>query len=137
MAVVIEIVMLEEFDTEITNFSPLCIANVPSHRLSLRMHSHIGCICLAFLHCAFSYVSSSLPQMQNHTGCICLTFLRCVFSDVPSKRLHRRMHNHTGCICLTFLRCVFSNVSSDIFSERTHIHIGCTCLTSLYYLLEQ
>ena len=37
------------------------------------MHSRIGCICLAFLHCGFSNVSSNgLPErMQNHTGSIC------------------------------------------------------------------
>ena len=66
VAVVIEIVMLEEFDTKITKqggFSPLCIANVPSHRLSLRMRSHIGCICLASLHCELSNAfSNCLPE---------------------------------------------------------------------------
>ena len=40
--------------------------------------------------------------MHNHTGCICLTFLRCVFSNVSSRRLHKRMQNHTGCIYLIF-----------------------------------
>ena len=39
--------------------------------------------------------------MHNHTGCICLIFLHCVFSNVSSNCLHMRMHNHTGSICLS------------------------------------
>ena len=115
------------------------------------MRNHTGCICLTFLHCAFSNVSSNglhewmhnhtgcicltfphsncLPQrMQNHTGCICLTFLHCAFSNVSSKRLDKRMQNHTGCICLTFLHCAFSNVSSNYLREKMHNHTGCICL---------
>ena len=44
--------------------------------------------------------------MHNHTDCICLTFLHCAFSNVSSKRLHEMMKNHTGCIWLTF-PCVY------------------------------
>ena len=34
------------------------------------MHIHIACICLAFIHCAFSYVSSIClsVRMQSHIG---------------------------------------------------------------------
>ena len=32
-------------------------------------------------------------RMQSHIGCICLTFLCCVFSNVSSNRLPERMHN--------------------------------------------
>ena len=51
------------------------------------MHSHIGCICLVFPHCAFSSVSSNCLHegRQSHIGCICLTFLHCAFSNVSSK----------------------------------------------------
>ena len=41
--------------------------------------------------------------MQRHIGSICLTFLHCKFSNVSSKRLHKRMQSHIDCICLTFL----------------------------------
>ena len=97
------------------------------------MHNHTGCICLSFLHCAFSNVSSScLPEMmQNHTGCICLTFLHCVFSNVSSKNLNQSMHNHTGCICLSFLHCVFSNASSNRLRYMMHTHSSCICLIFL------
>ena len=41
--------------------------NVTSMHLDRRMHSHIGCICLAFLHCVFSNVSSNgMPAMKSH-----------------------------------------------------------------------
>ena len=119
------------------------------------MHIHIGCICLAFLHCGFSYVSSNgLPErMQNHTGCmdwivfsygpsknlgqctqshigcICSIFLLCVFSNVSSRHLHKRMHNHTGCICWTFPHRVFSHEPSNCFCKRTHNCAGCICST--------
>ena len=51
-----------------------------------KMHSHIGGICLTFLHCEFSNVSSGcLPEnRQSHIGCIWLTFLHCAFSNVQS-----------------------------------------------------
>ena len=70
------------------------------------MHSRIGSICLIFLHCVFSNVSTSClgQRMQSHTGCTCLAFLRCVFSNVSSNCLNDRMQNRIGCICLTFLK---------------------------------
>ena len=95
-----------------------------------KIQSHIGCICLTFLHCAFSNCSSNrLPERkQSHTGCICLTFRHCAFSDVSSNGLCERMHNHIVCICLTFLHCVSSNVSSNRLHNRMQSHIGCICL---------
>ena len=41
--------------------------------------------------------------MHSHTGCICLIFLHYAFSNVSSNGLHEKMHNHTSCICLIFL----------------------------------
>ena len=36
-----------------------------------------------------------LPErIQSHIGCICLTFLQCAFSNNPSKRIQ----SHIGCI---------------------------------------
>ena len=71
--------------------------------------------------------------MHSHIGCICLTFLHCVFSNVFSKRLHERIHNHIGCIFLTFLHSVLSNVSSNHLPERKHSCIGCICGASPHY----
>ena len=94
------------------------------------MHSHIGCICLAFLHCAFSNVSSNgLPEKRHiHIGRTFFTFLHCAFSNVSSNFLPERMQSHIDCICLTFLHCAFSNVSSNGLLEQMHSHIGCICL---------
>ena len=48
------------------------------------MHSHTGCICLAFLHCGFSYVSSNgLPELHTHIGCIYATFFIAFFYFSP------------------------------------------------------
>ena len=70
---------------------------------------HLGCICLIFLHCAFSNVSSKCLDQRMHS--------HCGFLNVSSKRLHKKMHNHTCCICLAFLHCGFSNVSSHLFKN--------------------
>ena len=52
---------------------------------------------------ACSRRSNCLPErMQSHIGCIYLTFLHCAFSNVSSKRPSERLHNHTGYICLIF-----------------------------------
>ena len=67
--------------------------------------------------------------MQNHTDCICLTFLHCVSSNVSSNCLYERMYNHTDCICLTFPRCALSNVLWEHLNIWMKIHIGCTCVT--------
>ena len=72
--------------------------------------------------------------MQSHTGYICLTFLHCVFSNVSSNRLHEMMHNHIGCICSTLLHCVLSNVPSNSLPWRMYIHIGCIYLAWRHYL---
>ena len=40
--------------------------------------------------------------------CICLTFLHCAFSNVSLNPLPQRMHSRIGCICFAFLHCVFS-----------------------------
>ena len=94
-------------------------------------YSCIACICLIFLHCASSNVSSNYldQRMRSRTGCICLTFLHCVFSYVSSKNSGQSMQSHTGYICLPFLHCVYSNVFSKRLYKRMHSHIGCTCLT--------
>ena len=117
-------------------FLHCAFSNVSSKRLAERMHNHTGCICLIFLHCAFSNVSSKglHERMHNHTGCICLTFLHCAFSNVSSKHLHKRLHSRIGCICLTFRHCVFSNVSLNCLPKRMHNHIGCIYLASYQFL---
>ena len=90
------------------------------------MYSHTGCICLSFLHCVFSHVSSDpLPdRMHNHIGCNCLSFLRCVLSNVSSKRWHKKTQNHIGCICLIFLHCAFRNVAWNGLHGRMCTYIG-------------
>ena len=80
-----------------------------------KMQSHIGCICLTFIHCAFSNVALNCLAEKRHIriGCISLTFLHCASSNDVSNFLHRRRHNHICCIYLTFLHCVSSNVFSN------------------------
>ena len=109
-------------------------SDVSSSCLLERMHNHICCICWTFLHCVFSNVTSNyLPEMMHiRTGCICLTFLHSAFSDVSLSCLLERMQNHTGCICLIFLRCAFSNESSKRLHKRMHNYTGCICLIFPY-----
>ena len=76
------------------------------------------------------WVLKCLLELHSRIGCICLTFLHCGFSNVSSNCLHQRMHSDTGCICLTFLHCVFSNVSSNRLHKRIHSRIGCIFLFS-------
>ena len=52
------------------------LIGVKSHRLHLHLHLHCE-LSNAFSNCRPEY-------MLNHTCCICLTFLHCVFSNVSS-----------------------------------------------------
>ena len=72
------------------------ILDVLSKGLLERMHSHTGCICVAFLHCVFSFVSSNdmSVRMYSRIGCICVAFPHCAFLNVSSRRLDERMHSH-------------------------------------------
>ena len=99
--------------------------------MHVRMRSYIGCICLAFLHCVFSNVSSlRLPErIYNHIGSICLAFPHCVFSNASSNYLHLRMQSCIGSICLAFLHCVLSNVSSNCLNKGMQSYIGRTYVT--------
>ena len=81
------------------------LSNVSSNGLPVRMHSHIGCICLAFPHCAFSnvFLNDMHGKMHSHIGCIFLAFLHCVFSQyrwkyLPEKNQHVFFQfTSTGC----------------------------------------
>ena len=64
--------------------------------------------------------SHTFGRRQSHIGCICLAFLHCAFSNVFSKRLHKKMQSHIGCICLNFLHFAFSNMSSNPHSNQDH-----------------
>ena len=43
----------------------------------------------------------NIGRMHSCIGCICLAFLHCVFSNGPSKRQNKKIYNHTDCICVT------------------------------------
>ena len=61
-------------------------SNVSSNCLPGWIHDHIGCISpLCIFKCVLKWMRE---RMHNHTGCICLTFLHCWFSNVSSKRWH-------------------------------------------------
>ena len=94
--------------------------------LSSMLHYYIDRLYSSFFPLMFSNVSSnhSLEIIYSHIGCICLIFLHCGFLNAPSNCLHERMHNRIGCICLTFLHCAFSNVFSNGLPEKRHSHIG-------------
>ena len=48
------------------------------------------------------WVLKCLLELHSRIGCICLTFLHCVFSNVSSNRLHKRIHSRIGCIFFIF-----------------------------------
>ena len=64
----------------------------------------------------FSYVSFiHLDQsMHSHTGCICLTFLHCAFPNVYSKSLDQRRQSHTGCIFFRYSHTVYFQKPPEI-----------------------
>ena len=110
------------------------LIGVKSHRLHLHLHLHCE-LSNAFSNCRPEY-------MLNHTCCICLTFLHCVFSnvssnsweDIKSHWLHlfdffvflnaisncqnfpncEKKNSHTGC---DFSPLCVSNVSSNVDEE--------------------
>ena len=56
-----------------------------------------------------------LTLCHSHIGCICLIFLHCLLSNVSSNSLHEKMHCHIGCIRLTFLHCDISDIRINIY----------------------
>ena len=45
--------------------------------------------------------------MHICNGCICLVFLHCAFSNVSSNRLPEKMHSRIGCIHMTYISVRF------------------------------
>ena len=91
------------------------------------MKSYLGCICLTWLYCVFSNVSSKyLDQRRyNRIGCIGLAFLQCAFSCASSSFLFETMHDCTGCIYLSFSHCSFPNASSKYLNQIMQNHNVC------------
>ena len=71
------------------------------------VHNCNGCICLCISKCALKFLGS---EMQDHIVRICEIFSYCVYSDVHLNGMHARLHTHTVCICLTFPRYVFLGI---------------------------
>ena len=106
------------------------------------MQSHIGCICLLFLHCVFS--NYLLKGMQGYTGCILLTFIHVHFQMCPQIACPRECIVALAAFVLTFSpQCVFkwilkwfapdiSNVSSNYITQKRHIHISCIYFAFLH-----
>ena len=71
------------------------LSNGSSDCLPVRMQSHIGSICLVFLHWAFLNGSlNCLPvRMQSPIGSISFLFLHCAFSNGSSDRLPETKHS--------------------------------------------
>ena len=121
------------FQITLTALVWLCIFNVSSNCLPLRMRGHIGCI------------YSTFPMFESPTGC---TFsLLCVFKlpagnqsiweACPSDNLVAfiqffPMFEITQvALDFDFFDSAFSNVSSNWLPLRMQSHIGCICLTFL------
>ena len=117
--------MLDKIGNSIPE-DPLCVFICCLNWLLLRIHSRICCICLIFLHCAFSNdPSNSVPEKRySHIGCICFTFLHCAFSNVPSNSLPKKRHSRIGCIG-PFSTVHFLYVASNGHYKSIHSHIGC------------
>ena len=66
--------------------------------------------------------------MQSHIGCICLTFLHYLFKCVLNVLRSEETYNLIGCISLAFSHCAFSSASSSFLFDTVHTCNGCTCL---------
>ena len=100
----------------------------PSNWLPEKMQSHIGCICLTFLHCVSSNVSSScLDQNRHiHTGCTSWFFSTVCFQMSPQTVCP------SGCIItlvafFLLFSTVFSNDSSNCLPEKMQSYTVCIC----------
>ena len=65
-------------------------------------------------------------MIQSCIVCICLTFLQCVFTNVSSNRQLEIMNSNINCICLVFLHCAFPNVYSKSLGQHRQSHTVCT-----------
>ena len=50
--------------------------------------------------------------LYNHTGCICLDFIHCICSSVSSKRFHKKIFSHTEFISVHWVFKWFLNLST-------------------------
>ena len=93
------------------------------------MQTHIGCICLVFPRCVFSYASLNyLPwRRQSRTHHTCLAFLHCACSYGFQGYFHWRMKSHTCSMCKASLHCVSSCESSDVLSVVMRRYTGYIC----------
>ena len=92
------------------DFSPLCffkcVLKSPAPEEALSHWQHLFDFSPL---CVFKcYLKSPAQEEGKHISCICLTFLHCAFSNVASNRLHKKRHNHINYICFHFfLQCIF------------------------------
>ena len=77
---------------------------VSSSYLHEKTHNQIGCICLAFLHCAFVWLFSAVYLRHDSSSPQCIVKGKTNASAVSSRSdtvtssyLHERMHNNIGC----------------------------------------
>ena len=55
-----------------------------------------------------SLQTACLPQrMKTHIGCICVICLHCAFLNVPLKNMTENIQSCIGCIYMAFLQCAF------------------------------
>ena len=85
-------------------FSHCAFSSASSSFLFDTVHSCNGCICLCVSKCALKFLG---PDMQNHILRICENFPYFVYSDVHLNVMHARLHTHTVCIFLLFFAMYF------------------------------
>ena len=117
------------------------------------MQSHTDYICVAFLHCVFSNVSSScLPERTEHFSPRSMQKFEKMWSKIaPLKIFATQTMSATNIMYglhilfsmrndllshwlhfFSLLHCGFSNVSLKHLHERMHSHNGCICFLFLH-----
>ena len=109
-------------------------SNVSSKYLDQRRYNQIVCIGFAFLHCAFSCASSGFLFDTMHTCTGYLSFAHCSFPKASSKYLDQIMQNHNVCICTNVPYFVSKDLPSNFMHGRMHTHTAWICLMVLCHV---
>ena len=103
---------------EYSTFLNCVSSDVSSNGLPQRVHAHIGCICLTFLHCVFSVVFIVWSR-----GCkVTLVAFVCLFPCVYFQMCPQRTKIRAGVFTLVALVWLFFTVCFQMCLQMTFAH---------------
>ena len=89
----------------------ICIEYESQHKMEKFLNS-LHCVLSKVSGKHLGQTQSRYNLLYNHTGCICLDFIHCICSSVSSKRFHKKIFSHTEFISVHWVFKWFLNLST-------------------------